>query len=87
MTTSETVEVYLHTASISALVGGVSDQFHAWPATSPWTAGRVGLELGFDAWRGRKIAPMLGIEWRSPNQKTQYWALRKLAANAVSSTG
>lgn len=65
MTTSETVEVYLQTFSISALVGGVSHQFHARPATSPWTAGRVRLELGLDAWRGQKIASMLGIERRS----------------------
>jgi len=81
---SETVEGYLHTSSISALVGGVSDQFHAWPATSPWTAGRVRLELGLDTWRGRKIASMLGIERWSLHQKTQHWTLRKLAASAVS---
>jgi hypothetical protein len=87
MATSETVEVYLHTSSISVLVGGVSDYFHVRPATSAWTAGRVGRELELDAWRRRKIASMLGIERRSPHQKTQYWTLRMLAANAVSSTG
>jgi hypothetical protein len=32
MATSETVEVYLHTFSFSALVGGVNDQSDAWPA-------------------------------------------------------
>jgi hypothetical protein len=71
MTTFETVEFYLHTSSISALVGGVSHQFHARPATSPWTAGMVRLKLGLDAWRGRKIASMLGIEQRSLLQNTQ----------------
>ena len=47
------------------------------PATSPWTAGRVRLELGMDTWRGRKIASMRGIERRSVHEKTQYWTLRK----------
>jgi hypothetical protein len=81
MTTSETVEVYLHTSSISAQVGGVSDQFHVKPVTSAWTgwASNSGWMLG--------ESPMLGIERRSPHQKTQYWTLRMSAADTVSSTG
>lgn len=71
MTTSETAEVYLHTFSISALVGGVSEQLHARLATSQWTAGRVRLELGMDAWRGGKIASIPGIERRFLHQKTR----------------
>jgi len=64
----------------------LSDRCHARRAVSPWTAGRVRLELGLDAWRGRTIASMRGIERRSLHKKTQYWTLRKLAANAVGST-